>query len=140
MRVENVFADSIATCICLQKMKEFQEETATTIQVPCEKRQVSFGCCQELELLKKIQENVLPYHMTLICSMIPLHVVATAKKTFFRRKYHNIKKKIQFLTHAVQQIQEHDPFYLTMDDVHESDMLLTDLMLRQMYYEEMLRA
>ena len=139
MRVEHVFPDIISTCTCLQKIRDFQEETTTTIHVPY-KKQPSFGCREELKLVRNIEENVLPHHIQLIYSMMPLHVLANAKKTFFRMKYHDIGKKIRFLTNAVQQIQEHDPFYLTVDDVNESDMLLTDLMWRQMYYEEMLRV
>lgn len=139
MRVEHVFPDRLMSSTCLRKIKDFQEETGTTINVRYKNKKIQSDQ-EELFLLQKIGVHLLPHHISLVGQFLPLRILDEAKKNFHRTRYNTIKKQIQFLTEAMEQIREYDPFYFTMDDVHESDMMLSDLMLRGMYYEEMLRS
>lgn len=140
MRVESVFSERMTSSACLQKINNFQQETGMTIHVHFKNKKKCLTDPDELLLLQKMRAHLLPHHVGLVGKFLPTRVVDEAKKNFHRTRCHTIKKQIHFLTEAIQQIQEYDPFYLTMDDVHESDMMLSDLMLRRMYYEELLRA
>ena len=137
MRVETLFP-KMKENQCLQKMSEFQEEIG--IFSFSSKPPSPLGCKEELNLLRDIEKKTYPHHITMIRSFISQSVMKNAKKTHIKKKYRIVQKQIRFLESAVQEIQEYDPFYLSMDDIHESDMMLSTLMLRAMYYEEVLRS
>lgn len=135
MHVSDVFQDT-STHPFLKKVQEYHDETGNPIELSM-KRKKKPHCPQEKQLLRGIQQNLLPHHIDMIRQYIPPRAHKTARETFLWSQYHEIKQRIAFIENAVQQIQEYDPFYLTMDDIHGSDMMLTELISAMIYYREM---
>lgn len=130
-----VFQDNDENLLLLQKLQEYQKETGDVIHTP-KARYKPLGCPKEAILLRGIQNNLLPPHIDLIRQYLPLDVVKTAQMTHMRAEHRKLEKKVFFLENAVRQIGEHDPFFLTMDDIHEVDMMLTQFLSKMAYYHE----
>lgn len=135
MYVEQVF-NGFPLCPFLQKIQEYQKETSRPIYMSMKKKR-EISCPVEMELLDNIQNNLLPHHLEMVRQYIPSSVYKKARETFLWSQYHKLKRKISFIENAVQQVQDHDPFYLSMDDIHEADMMLTDMISKMMYYRDL---
>ena len=83
-----------------------------------------------------MEERLLPHHLDLVCQYLPITTLQTAQETYIRSRYEKYKLQAAFIENAMEQIRNYDPFFLTMDDVHESDMLMTGLISKKLFYEE----
>lgn len=136
MYVEQVFQNPL--CVFLQKIQQYHEETGNLIRMSMKKKKRATSCPVEAGLLHTMQNNLLPHHLEMVRQYLPPRVYKKARETFLWSQYHQLKQKISFIEDAVQQVQEYDPFYLTMDDIHEADMMLTQMISRMMYYHGMI--
>lgn len=121
----------------LKKVQEYHDETSEPIYFSAHIRKKP-RCLNELELLSNIRIHLNAENTDLVKKFLPLTTIKTARDTYIRSQYYKHKLEIVFIENAVHQIQDYDPFFLTMDDIHESDALLLDLITKKMYYEEKL--
>jgi hypothetical protein len=121
----------------LRKVQEYHDETYEPIYFSTRIRKKP-GCLNELELLNNIRVHLNAENTDLVKEFLSLRTIKTARDTYVRSQYYKYKLEIVFIENAVRQIQDYDPFFLTMDDIHESDALLLDLITKKMYYEEKL--
>lgn len=119
----------------LEKVRDYHDETGRPIYVSIRVKKPP--CCpDEKQLLQNMQTYLRGYNLELVGQYLPLTTHKKARETHIRTQYYNYKLKIAFIEDAIQQIGGYDPFYITMDDIHETDMLLMELINRQMYYKE----
>lgn len=130
--VKNVFPTSPIT----QKIQEYHDDTGEPIYFSLKQPFSLKTCPQETKLLQDIKQHLLPHQLSLVHQFLPSQVYETARKAFLREQYYRLKLQSVFLEHAIEQIREHDPFYLSMDDFHDMGMMLTELSYQQLYYKE----
>lgn len=118
----------------LQRVQDFHNETGEPIYLSI--KQYSITCPTESKILNTISQHLTPHHISLISGYIPKHVMDTARHTYHRTQYHKIKQQSLFIENAVQQIGEYDPFFLSMDNIHDHDALLTSLLQQKSYHQE----
>lgn len=115
--------------VLFNKIQEYHDETQQTIRCNVRIKRKS-GCKTEYNLLQKIKKNLTEHQIQCLKQFIPYD---HAKKLYWKEKYEKYKLQVDFLENAMNQITEYDPFFLTMDDRHEIDMLLTNLISIQQY-------
>lgn len=133
--VDNVFKNSTNVSF-LEKIQEYHNETGLAIDVRI--RLKTRQCCSEEEdrWLGTMEERLLPHHLDLVRQYLPTTTLQTARDTYLRSCYDKYKLQVAFVENAMDQVRDYDPFFLTMDDIHESDMLLTSLLSKKLFYEE----
>lgn len=120
----------------LSKIQQYHDEIGFPIHVSVKHKQVKNNYSTSTTLFSNIQNNLEPHHIVLVKQYLPATIYKIAYDTYMRRCYHETKLQIAFLQGAMEQIQEYDPFYLTMDDIHEMDMVWTSLSYKLVYYRE----
>ena len=119
----------------LKKIQQYHDETAEPIyfsmRLPSPLR-----CPEELKQLCGMKERLQPHHLDLVHQYLPRNTVKTARHNYFRSQYYKSKLKVGFVMNAILQIQEFDPFYITMDEIHHSDHLMMELISEKQFYEE----
>lgn len=119
---------------CLQKIQDYQEETGDIIYVSG--RIPQFHCPREKQFLMTLEQQLPSSHLQLVKEYLSERTLHMAKRNQMRQHYHEMKWRIRFLENAMQEIQHHDPFYLTVEDVDELNSLITDMIFKKMYYQE----
>jgi hypothetical protein len=76
------------------------------------------------------------HHITLVREYLSPSLYKIARETYRRFQYRLVKAKRLFLEQALQQIRDYDNFYLTMDDIHEMDSVMTSLFYQELYFQE----
>lgn len=133
--VQNVFEESDNKYTFLEKINEYHEETGLPISLSI-RRKFPLSFHKEPSWLRSMEERLLPHHLDLVCQYLPITTLQTAQETYIRSRYEKYKLQAAFVENAMEQIRNYDPFFFTMDDVHESDMLLTGLISKKLFYEE----
>ena len=135
--VENVFEnrDSSTFSSFLEKIQEYHDETGLAICFSIRLKS-SLPCHEEPSWLRTIEEQLLPHHLDLVRQYLPITTLQTARDAYIRSRYDKYKLQVAFVENAVEQVRDYDPFFLTMDDIHQSDMLLTGLISKKLFYEE----
>jgi len=136
--VKDVFKD-IKGHDFLGKIQEYHDETGEPIYFSI-RLKIPKGSPQELTFLKNMKTHLKTHHLELVKNYLPLSAFRVAQKTHLKSQYYKSKLECALIENAIRQIQEYDPFYLTMDDIHEGDMMLTSLTYKKMYYEEKIYA
>lgn len=136
---QDVFGTKHDDNIFLRKIKEYEDETGEPIYLSGRIRD-HFGCREELELLGNIRQYVSTDNTDLIGSFLSMTTIKKARETYYRSQYFRCKLKALFIENAVSQINEYEPFFLTMDDIHESDSLVLNLEIKKVYYQEKLMS
>ena len=134
--VDKVFENSTNVSF-LEKIQEYHNETGLPIDVRI--RLKTCQCCpdeQEVRWLETMEERLLPHHLDIVRQYLPTTTLQTARVTYLRSCYDKYKLQVAFVENAMDQVRDYDPFFLTMDDIHESDMLLTSLLSKKLFYEE----
>jgi hypothetical protein len=132
--VKEVFKDPTMYCL-LRKIQEYHDETGEPIYFSV-RLKFPFCCPQESQFLNNMKTYLKTHHLELVKKYLPVATYKTAQKTHIRHQYYQTKLESVFIENAIQQIQEYDPFYLTMDDIHEGDSMLTNLEFKNIYYKE----
>ena len=86
--------------------------------------------------LSNMKQHLAPHHKIWVKEYLPPTVFKMARQTYRRYHYHHIKAKRLFVEQALEQIRDYDEFYLTMDDIHEMDSVMTTLFYQELYYRE----
>lgn len=81
-------------------------------------------------------EALAPQHLELVRACLPRRVVREARAAYYRDLYQRLKLKVLFVREALSQMRAHDPFSLTMDDVHDADAALTSMTSWMVYYTD----
>ena len=81
-------------------------------------------------------ERLLPHHLEMVRSYLPQRVIREARRAHYRKLYHRLKRRVVFVGEALSQVRGHDPFFLSMDDVHDADAALTSMTSWMAYYAE----
>lgn len=116
----------------LRKIQEYHEETGLPVEVSI--RLKPAPRCPSW--LGTMEERLLPHHLDLVRQHLPATTLQTARDTHLRACYDKHKLQAAFVENARDQVRDYDPFFLTMDEVHESDMLLTSSLSKKRFYEE----
>ena len=116
----------------LKKIQDFHNETGLPIWVSLR----PWKRPEHSDWLWRAGDRLLPQHRDLVRQYLPATTVQIARDTYTRSQYHKYKLHVAFVENAIAQIQDYDPFFLTMDDIHDSDMLLTDLISKKLFYQE----
>lgn len=117
----------------LNKIGQFHEETDHRIYVSVKKNPFFYT---RSTFLENMNENLGLYHKQLVQKYLSPNVYKVARETYRRSLYHQTKLQIEFLKNAIQQIREYDEFYLSMEDIHEMDSVMTSLLYKKLYYME----
>jgi hypothetical protein len=120
-----VFPDT--TSPVLQKIQAYQEETQEPI--PTHKKT---ACPEEKKRLREVRDRLLPHHISLVRQYLPRRVY----ENVWRSQYRQLRRRLVFLENAIAQIGEYDPFFLTMDDIHDADRIMTGLLSRMVFYRD----
>jgi len=123
----------------LRKVEEYHQETGNPIHISIRMKSPPH-CPTEKRLLCHVKTNLLPHHLDLVRQYLPKTVMKTAQGSHIRSYYYRYKLQVAFVENALEQVQEYDPFFFTMDDIHESDMLMMDLLSKKVFYEEKIMA
>lgn len=138
--VNDVFEDEIKKhYYFLRKIQEYHDETGNPIYFSI-RLNIPMGSQQELKLLQNMKNNLKTYQLDNVKQYLSKTTHKTAQKTYNKTQYYKCKLKYAFIENAIQQIQEYDPFHLTMDDIHECDNFMLNLTYKKMYYEEKMYA
>jgi hypothetical protein len=122
----------------LQKIQDYHEETGLPVSVPVRLKPPPRDCSEEGKngWLRTMKRRLLPHHFDLVRQYLPMTTLHTARETYIRTRYNQYKLQVAFVENATDQVRGYDPFFLTIDEVHESDMLLTLLVSKKLFYEE----
>jgi hypothetical protein len=123
----------------LGKIEEYHQETGSPIYVSIRMKFPPHSPTEEM-LLSHIKTNLQPHHLDLVRYYLPKTVIKAARASHIRSHYYKYKLQVSFVEHALKQVQEHDPFFFTMDDIHESDMMMMGLLSKKVFYEEKIMA
>jgi hypothetical protein len=128
--VQNVFENSSISF--LKKIQDYHEETGLPIEVHIRLKTPRHSP----SWLGTMEERLLPHHLHLVRQYLPTTTLRTARETHLRSCYDKYKLQVAFVESAMEQVRNYDPFFLTMDEIHESDMILTSLLSKKQFYEE----
>jgi hypothetical protein len=134
--VQNVFEKSDNTCSFLDKIQEYHDETGLPISFSIRLKFAQHSPDESNHWLTTMEERLLPQHLELILEYLPMTTLQKARNNYIRSCYDKYKLQVSFVQHSLDQIQNYDPFFITMDDIHQSDMLLTGLISKKLFYEE----
>lgn len=134
--VQNVFEKSNNICSFLDKIQEYHDETGLPISFSIRLKFAQRSSDESNHWLTTMEERLLPQHLKLILEYLPMTTIKKAQDNYIRSRYDKYKLQVAFVQHALDQIRKYDPFFITMDDIHQSDMLLTGLMSKKLFYEE----
>lgn len=116
----------------LYKIQQYHDETHLPIYVVLK----SIPRIQSSILFSNMKQHLDHHHITLVREYLPPSLYKIARETYRRFQYRLVKAKRLFLEQALRQIQDYDDFYLTMDDIHEIDSVMTSLLYQELYYRE----
>ncbi len=126
--VRNVMEEDRHASVFLQKIQDYHDETGLPIFVSIRRKPPQ----RPATWLR----GMLPQHLDLVRQFLPATTIQTARRTYMRSQYDKFRFQEAFVQAAILQIQEYDPFFLTMDDIHQSDMLQMGLISKKQFYQE----
>lgn len=126
--VRNVLEEDRHASAFLQKIQDYHDETGSPIFVSIRHKTPQ----RPVAWLR----GMLPQHLDLVRQFLPATTLQTARRTYLRSQYDKFRLQEAFVQAAILQIQEYDPFFLTMDDIHQSDMLQMGLISKKQFYQE----
>ena len=129
--VQDVF-ENTDSLFFLKKIQDYHEETGLPVEVRTRLKTQR----PSPSWLETMEERLIPHHLDLVRQYLPRKTLETAKGVYLRACYDKYKLQVAFVENAVDQVRDYDPFFLTMDEIHESDMLLTSLLSKKRFYEE----
>lgn len=118
----------------LQRIQDYHDETGEAIHISM--KYYSNGCPVESALLTTISNQFTAHHIALVSEYLPPRVFLMARYIYHRTQYNDLKKQSLFIEKAMRQIGEYDNFFMSMENVHECDALLTLLLQQRLYYQE----
>lgn len=127
--VRSVLEEDRYTSAFLQKIQDYHDETGLPIFV-------SIKCKPPPYCPATWLRAMLPQHTDLVRQFLPVSTVQTAYRTYWRSQYEKCKLQEAFVRDAITQVQEYDPFFLTMDEIHQSDMLVMGMISKKQFYQE----
>lgn len=125
--VRNVLEEDRHASAFLQKIQDYHDETGLPIFVSIRHRPPPKRSAAWIR-------DMLPQHTDLVRRFLPTTTIQTARHTYRRSQYEKHKLQEAFVRDAIHQIREYDPFFLTMDEIHQSDMLMMRLISKKQFY------
>lgn len=118
-------------CCLTRIIKQYHQETGKPVFLTIQKKKTIPPPVSTL-----VYERLVPEHLELIRSYLPRRVLREARAAHYRKLYHQHKLRVVFVGEALRQMREHDPFFVSIDDVHEADGVLTGMTSAMAYYAE----
>lgn len=134
----DVFGKTTGLPPCLSKVQDYHDETGNCIRFSLRLKPKP-ECPEELRHLRAMKARVGSYHLDMIKKYLPLSALKNARQTYFKNQYYKSKHQETFLKNAIQQILEYDPFFLTIDDIHEMETMQLKMTYKRIYYEEKMK-
>lgn len=136
--VSEVFGEATSLPSCLLKIDDYHDETGNSILFSIRLKPKP-ECPKELKHLHTMKSRVGSYHLDMIKKYLPMSALENARQTYFKNQYYKSKHQETFLRNAIQQILDYDPFFLTIDDIHNIEMIQLKITYKRIYYEEKLK-
>lgn len=119
----------------LKKIQDYHEETGSPIYFSFHLNK-PLNNPEEKRFLQNMTSNIGENNLGLVKQFLSQRTYDKAKETHLKSKYYKYKIQSMFIENAIEQIRGYDPFYFTMDDIHDADAFQTVLVYKKSYYNE----
>lgn len=136
MPPQGLFSDRMCDHALLQKIDAYYgDNPAPFFRLPKKKKKAVHAAYSGV-FWACLGKRVSHFHIGMIRSYLPGAIYQKARGVYMRRRLQHVKRQIAWLEGALQDIQQEDVFYFSLDDVHERDDLMMGLIQKMCYYQD----